>query len=186
MASCAEPERTAYRNLPFHVFFSEHASVRRSSGFVLPGDSFPELTRRPRSGGDEAGKSWNVRPRSRYGKTDSTLSNPLIIMSMRWIFFCMPGFWPGSMEFRFPPEFDETLQRMLNALLLLGRAGVPPSIGDDDGGRLFDPRRNRAEHLLDPLATGAVLYRRGDFKSRRGWSARRNAVAAGQEGPCRV
>ena len=62
------------------------------------------------------------------------------------------------------PRFDQILQRMLNALLLLGRAGLPPRIGDDDGGRLFDPRRNRAEHLLDPLATGAVLYRRGDFK----------------------
>jgi hypothetical protein len=61
-------------------------------------------------------------------------------------------------------EFDQILQRMLNALLLLGRAGVPPRIGDDDGGRLFDPQRNRIEHLLDPLATGAVLYQRGDFK----------------------
>jgi len=60
--------------------------------------------------------------------------------------------------------FDQTIQRMLNALLWLGRAGLPAMTGDDDGGRLFDPRRNRAEHLLDPLATGAVLYRRGDFK----------------------
>ncbi len=34
--------------------------------------------------------------------------------------------------------FEQTLQRMLNALLLLGRAGSPPQIGDDDGGRLFD------------------------------------------------
>jgi hypothetical protein len=63
-----------------------------------------------------------------------------------------------------PTEFDQTLQQMLNALLLLGRAGIPPKIGDDDGGRLFDPRRNRQEHLLDPLAAGAVLYGRGDFK----------------------
>lgn len=62
------------------------------------------------------------------------------------------------------PEFDRTLERMLEALLLLCRGGIPLSIGDDDGGRLFDPRRNRAEHMLDPLATGAVLYRRGDFK----------------------
>jgi len=61
-------------------------------------------------------------------------------------------------------EFDQILQRMLNALLLLGRAGVPPRIGDDDGGRLFDPQRNRAAHMFDPLATGAVLYQRGDFK----------------------
>ena len=60
--------------------------------------------------------------------------------------------------------FDQILQRMLNALALLGRAGVTPSLGDDDGGRLFDQCRNRAEHMLDPLATGAVFYRRGDFK----------------------
>ena len=56
------------------------------------------------------------------------------------------------------------LQRMLDALLMLCRAGLPPMFGDDDGGRLFDPRL-RAEHMLDPLATGAVLYGRGDFKS---------------------
>ncbi len=62
------------------------------------------------------------------------------------------------------PEFDRTLERMLEVLLLLSRAGIPLSIGDDDGGRLFDPRRNHAEQMLDPLATGAVLYGRGDFK----------------------
>jgi len=60
--------------------------------------------------------------------------------------------------------FDHILQRMLNALSLFSRAGVPPCVGDDDGGRLFDPRRNRAEHMLDPLAMGAVLYRNGGFK----------------------
>ena len=63
-----------------------------------------------------------------------------------------------------PTEFEKTLEKMLDALLLLGRAGTPPRFGDDDGGRVFDPRRNRSEHLLDPLATGAVLFRRGDFK----------------------
>ena len=63
-----------------------------------------------------------------------------------------------------PTEFEQTLQRMLNALLLLGRAGATPRVGDDDGGRLFDSRRNRQEHLLDPLATGTILYGRGDFK----------------------
>ena len=63
-----------------------------------------------------------------------------------------------------PDEFDQTLQRMLAALALLSRAGVPPMFGDDDGGRLFDPRRRRAEHMLDPLATGAILYGREDFK----------------------
>jgi len=63
-----------------------------------------------------------------------------------------------------PEEFENNLQRMLDALLLLSRAGIPLMFGDDDGGRLFDAKRNRAVHMLDPLATGAVLYQRGDFK----------------------
>jgi hypothetical protein len=64
-----------------------------------------------------------------------------------------------------PPEFQRTIERMLDALCLLGRAGPPPRLGDDDGGRLFDPQRNRTEHLLDPLAIGSVLFGRGDFKA---------------------
>jgi len=67
-------------------------------------------------------------------------------------------------DFRVPEAFDRTMEKMMNVLCLLGRAGAPARYGDDDGGRLFDPRRNRAEHLLDPLAAGAVLFRRGDFK----------------------
>ncbi|MGA3213032.1 MAG: alginate lyase family protein, partial [Terriglobales bacterium] len=63
-----------------------------------------------------------------------------------------------------PPEFDRTLQRMLEVLAAVGFIGAPPRFGDDDGGRLFDPRRNRAENMLDPLSTGAVLYGRSDFK----------------------
>ena len=64
----------------------------------------------------------------------------------------------------FPPEYDRRLEQMLDALAVLCRAGAPSRWGDDDGGRVFDPRRNRAEHLSDPLATGAVLFGRGDYK----------------------
>jgi hypothetical protein len=67
-------------------------------------------------------------------------------------------------EIPIPAEFDQVLSKMLDVLCLLCRAGLPPMIGDDDGGRLFDGRRNRAEHLFDPLCTGAVLFQRGDFK----------------------
>jgi hypothetical protein len=63
-----------------------------------------------------------------------------------------------------PVEFDRVLLKMLDALCMLSRAGVPPMIGDDDAGRVFDGRRNRAEHMFDPLCTGAILYQRGDFK----------------------
>jgi hypothetical protein len=64
-----------------------------------------------------------------------------------------------------PKEFEEAIGKMLAALYLLGRGGPPPRLGDDDGGRLFDPRRNGSDHLLDPLATGAVLFNRGDYKA---------------------
>ena len=66
---------------------------------------------------------------------------------------------------KIPPEADQLLLRMFNALMLLGRAGQAHRFGDDDGGRLFDSSRNRAEHLLDPLATGAALFLRSDLKS---------------------
>jgi Heparinase II/III-like protein/Heparinase II/III N-terminus len=62
-------------------------------------------------------------------------------------------------------QCNRILERMLEALCVLGRSGPPPRLGDDDGGRLFDGQRNRWEHLPDPLATGAVMFRRGDFKS---------------------
>ena len=64
-----------------------------------------------------------------------------------------------------PRHFDLTLQRMLEALSVLGRGGAVPQLGDDDGGRVFDAARNRAADMLDPLATGAVLFGRGDFKA---------------------
>jgi hypothetical protein len=63
-----------------------------------------------------------------------------------------------------PASFETTLEKMLAALYLLGRSGSPPRFGDDDGGRVFDPRRNRGNHMLDPLATGALLFHRGDYK----------------------
>jgi hypothetical protein len=64
-----------------------------------------------------------------------------------------------------PQEFDQKIEAMLDFLATLAQAGIPPRLGDDDGGRLFDPLRNRAEHMLDPLATGAVLFNRPDWKS---------------------
>ena len=56
-----------------------------------------------------------------------------------------------------PDSYDEILRRMLNVLEVLCRNGPPPGFGDDDGGRLFNPRRNRDEHMPDSLALGACL-----------------------------
>ena len=57
-----------------------------------------------------------------------------------------------------PGGFDEVLQRMLGVVQALAQVGPPDGFGDDDGGRVFSPRRNRAEHTTDPLAVGAILF----------------------------
>jgi Heparinase II/III-like protein/Heparinase II/III N-terminus len=88
-------------------------------------------------------------------------------------------------EMPFPPEYDHRLEKMLEALALLCRAGSAPRWGDDDGGRVFDPQRNRAEHLSDPLATGAVLFGRGDFKSISGGLREETVWLLGEPGVAR-
>jgi hypothetical protein len=79
-------------------------------------------------------------------------------------FFLHAGLLASLNGMPVPGPFDTTMQKMLDVLCTYGRAGTVPRFGDDDGGRLFDPSRNRAEHLLDPLATGAILFGRGDYK----------------------
>ena len=64
----------------------------------------------------------------------------------------------------FPGDYDGVLRKMLGHLACLCQAGPPPRFGDDDGGRVFDGRRNLGQHLADPLATGTALYRCEDFK----------------------
>ena len=63
-----------------------------------------------------------------------------------------------------PAQYDDVLKRMLRHLSSLCQAGPPPRLGDDDGGRVFDPCRNRAEHLCDPLAIGAAMYQLDNLK----------------------
>ncbi|HEX3104257.1 MAG TPA: alginate lyase family protein [Terriglobales bacterium] len=55
-------------------------------------------------------------------------------------------------------KFDEVLKKMLTVVKSLSQSGPPLGFGDDDGGRLFNPRRNRDRHMTDPLALGAVLF----------------------------
>jgi hypothetical protein len=54
---------------------------------------------------------------------------------------------------------------MLGVVRVLSQAGPPEGFGDDDGGRVFDPRRNRTEHMTDPLALGAIIFTSQDFRS---------------------
>ena len=59
-----------------------------------------------------------------------------------------------------PPAYDAVLGRMLDVVAALAQAGPAEGFGDDDGGRLWNPRRNRTEQMTDPLALGAVMYSR--------------------------
>ena len=61
-------------------------------------------------------------------------------------------------DFAIPEQFDNVLKKMLDVIQALSSTGSPEGFGDDDGGRVFDPRRNRIAHMTDPLALGAVLY----------------------------
>jgi hypothetical protein len=61
-------------------------------------------------------------------------------------------------EIEIPPAYDAVLTRMLDVVAALSQAGPPEGFGDDDGGRLFNPRRNRTENMTGPLALGAVTY----------------------------
>jgi len=59
-----------------------------------------------------------------------------------------------------PRSYDAVLGRMLDVVAALAQAGPAEGFGDDDGGRLWNPRRNRTEQMTDPLALGAVMYSR--------------------------
>ncbi len=65
-----------------------------------------------------------------------------------------------------PSSYDAIVGRMLDVVAALAQAGPAEGFGDDDGGRLWNPRRNRTEHMTDPLALGAVMYAR-DFPTAR-------------------
>ena len=57
-----------------------------------------------------------------------------------------------------PPGFDQIIRRMLDVVQSLSQVAPPDGFGDDDGGRLFDSSRNRAEYMTDPLALGAAMF----------------------------
>ncbi len=59
-----------------------------------------------------------------------------------------------------PAALDGVLEKMLAVIAGLAQAGPAEGFGDDDGGRVFNPRRNRTEHMTDPLALGAIMYTR--------------------------
>ncbi len=82
-------------------------------------------------------------------------------------FFLYARLLAARNEVEVPATFDEVLRRMLQVVEALSQAGPPEGFGDDDGGRVFNPRRNRTEHMTDPLALGASLYGRHAYPAGR-------------------
>ncbi|MGH9515910.1 MAG: alginate lyase family protein [Terriglobales bacterium] len=68
-------------------------------------------------------------------------------------------------QIELPAEFDHVLKKMLLVVKTLSQCGPPLGFGDDDGGRLFNPRRNHGEHMTDPLALGATLFQDEDLRA---------------------
>jgi hypothetical protein len=66
-----------------------------------------------------------------------------------------------------PASLDDVIHKMLDVLQALSQVGPPANFGDSDAGRVFNPRRNRTQHLTDPLAIGALLYSRNDLAAAR-------------------
>lgn len=77
-------------------------------------------------------------------------------------FFLYARLLAAQDDLAIPAAYDDTMHRMLRVLEALAQAGPPEGFGDDDGGRVFNSRRNRTEHITDPLALGAVIYRSDD------------------------
>jgi hypothetical protein len=75
-------------------------------------------------------------------------------------FFLYARLLAARNEIAIPPAYDAVRGRMLDVVAALAQAGPAEGFGDDDGGRLFNPRRNRTEHMTDPLAVGMVMYSR--------------------------
>lgn len=78
-------------------------------------------------------------------------------------FFLHARLLAGKNEIVIPEQFDNVLKKMLDVIQALSEVGSPEGFGDDDGGRVFNPRRNRIEHMTDPLALGAILYGRDKY-----------------------
>ncbi len=73
-------------------------------------------------------------------------------------FFLYARLLAARNKMEIPPAYDAVLGRMLDVVETLAQAGPAEGFGDDDGGRLWNPRRNRTEQMTDPLALGALMY----------------------------
>ncbi len=72
-------------------------------------------------------------------------------------------------RFAFPQAVRSRVEKMIEFLMHATRPdGTVPLLGDDDGGRALALNQRTYRVFQDALSTGAVLFRRGDFKDQSG------------------
>lgn len=82
-----------------------------------------------------------------------------------------------------PAEVEEKLQALLDHLMYITRPdGTTPFLGDDDGGRLVMLDRRPANDFRAALSTGAVLFKRSDYKFVAGDTAQETLWLLGASG----
>lgn len=80
-------------------------------------------------------------------------------------------------------QVETKLKQLLDHLMYIMRPdGTTPFFGDDDGGRLAKLDRRAANDFRAPLSTGAVVFRRGDYKRTAGGLAEETLWLLGPEG----
>ena len=130
-------------------------------------------------------KGWEIvlREAQRQIRTDGMhFENSTYYHTYALDFFLHARVLAGLNGIPIPVVFDRTIEKMLEIICCLSGSGPLPRLGDDDGGRVFDPRRNRVQHMLDPLALGAVLFNRDDFKTAVGEITEETIWLLGAEG----
>ena len=82
-----------------------------------------------------------------------------------------------------PRELEPRLELLLDHLMYITRPdGTTPFFGDDDGGRLVMLDNRPANDWCSLLSTGAVLFKRGDYKFVGGEAAEETLWLLGMEG----
>jgi hypothetical protein len=99
-------------------------------------------------------------------------------------FFLLSAITGQGSSFEFPPEYWRRIERMLEFIAsVMDKAGNVPPIGDGDEGYVV--RLSREPDFCpykSLLATGAVLFKRGDFKAKSGHLDDKTLWLLGEEG----
>ena len=119
---------------------------------------------RRNAGETKAGELFWKNLNDKFVQTASTSSSRSITMSTRSTFSCTRDILPSQSGLAIPELFDTALKKMLDVIQALSDVGPVEGFGDDDGGRVFNPRRNQLERMTDPLALGSVLYGRDKYR----------------------